>query len=104
VVDFFSLKIIRNHSLRRYLVISFFCFAGIVHLQAQQQYSRFDHLTINNGLSSNRIWCIYRDIKDYLWISTDVGLDKYDSYQVIKYKYDEKQPGTISSNNVKMYL
>ena len=86
---------------RRYLVISFFYLAGIIHLQAQQQYLKFNHLTINEGLSSNRIWCIYRDSRDFLWISTDVGLDKYDSYQVIKYRNDESHPGTISSDGVR---
>jgi len=60
---------------------------------------KFDHLTVNEGLSSNRIWCIYRDSKDYLWMSTDIGLDKFDSYQIKKYRYDEKVPGTISSPN-----
>lgn len=68
--------------------------------QAQKNYNKFSQLTIDNGLSSNRIWSIFRDSKDYLWISTDVGLDKYDSYQVKKYRYDEKQPCTISSNIV----
>ena len=79
-------------------MISFFCFAGIVHLQAQPQYSRFSHLTVDDGLSSNRIRCIHKDSKDYLWLATDVGLDKYDSYQVKKYRSSEKQPGTISSD------
>ena len=87
-----------NHLNSRCLVILFLCFGGIVHLQAQPQYSRFDHLTVNDGLSSNRIRCIYKDSKDYLWMGTDVGLDKYDSYQVKKYRNDEKQPGTISSD------
>ena len=68
--------------------------------RAQINYNKFSQLTIDNGLSSNRIWCIFRDSKDYLWISTDVGLDKYDSYQVKKYRFDEKQLGTISSNIV----
>ncbi|MFY9151758.1 MAG: two-component regulator propeller domain-containing protein [Prolixibacteraceae bacterium] len=60
----------------------------------------FNHLTVNEGLSSNRIWGIFRDSKDYLWMSTDVGLDKYDSYQIKKYRFDEKSSGTISSNNI----
>jgi signal transduction histidine kinase/ligand-binding sensor domain-containing protein len=101
VVDFFSKKLIGNHYLRRYLTILFFCVAGIVHLYAQEQYSRFEHLTVNDGLSSNRIWFIFRDSKDYLWIGTDGGLDKYDCNQVLKYRYDEKQTGTISSNNIR---
>ena len=65
---------------------------------AQQNYSRFKHLTIDDGLSSNRIRCLSRDSKDYLWMGTDIGLDKYDSYQVKKYRHDENQPGTISSD------
>src|SRR5450759_1037919 len=65
---------------------------------AQQNYSRFDHLTVNNGLSSNRIRCIYKDYKDYLWMGTDVGLDKYDSYQLKKYRHTDNMPGSISSD------
>jgi streptogramin lyase len=96
--EFLSLKLNGNCSLRRFLVISFFYFAGLSFTYAQQQYSRFYHLTVNDGLSSNRIRCLYKDSKDYLWIATDVGLDKYDSYQVKKYRQNENQPGTITSN------
>jgi signal transduction histidine kinase/ligand-binding sensor domain-containing protein len=31
-------------------------------------------------------------------MGTDVGLDRYDSYQVKKYRYSENHPGTISSD------
>jgi signal transduction histidine kinase/ligand-binding sensor domain-containing protein len=79
-------------------VIFSLCFFGISHTYAQQQYSRFDHLTVTNGLSSNRIRCIYKDSKDYLWIGTDVGLDKFNSYDVKKYRHSEKLPGSISSD------
>ncbi|MCX6235946.1 MAG: hypothetical protein NTY07_00075 [Bacteroidia bacterium] len=68
--------------------------------QAQINNVKFDHLTVNDGLSSNRVWCIFRDSKDYLWMSTDMGLDKYDSYDAKVYRYDEKKPGTISSNSI----
>jgi signal transduction histidine kinase/ligand-binding sensor domain-containing protein len=101
VVDFFSFKLIRNHFALRYLVISIFCFTVVFVLNGQNQYTRFDHLTVQNGLSSNRIQCIFRDSKGYLWMGTEVGLDKYDSYQIKKYRYDEKRPGSISSNNVR---
>ncbi len=100
VFTFNNLKLIGNHLLKLNLVISFFCFAGIVPLQAQMKYSGLSHLTVDDGLSSNRIRCILRDSKDYLWLATDVGLDKYDSYQVKKYRSDAKQPGTISSDIV----
>lgn len=65
---------------------------------SQVKYLKFNYLTVNDGLSSNRIRCIYKDSKDYLWMGTDVGLDKYDSYQVKKYRHDDNMPGTISSD------
>src|SRR5665648_613258 len=83
-----------------FLLITFGLGAQPYLCHAQINTKKFDHLTVNEGLSSNRIWFIYRDSKDYLWMSTDVGLDKYDSYQVKKYRFDEKQPGAISSNNI----
>lgn len=84
----------------RILAIVYICLAEGIVLNAQKQYSRFDHLTTSDGLSSNRIWCILRDSKDYLWIGTDVGLDRYDSYEFKKYRFNELQPGTISSDNI----
>ncbi|MGD0756291.1 MAG: two-component regulator propeller domain-containing protein [Bacteroidales bacterium] len=93
-----SLTLFRYHTIRRTLVISFFILAATVQLQSQPKYSRFSHLTVDDGLSSNRIRCILKDSKGYLWLGTDVGLDKYDSYQVKKYRSSEKQTGTISSD------
>jgi signal transduction histidine kinase/ligand-binding sensor domain-containing protein len=79
-------------------VVSFLVCAGLFSVNAQKKYSKFNYLTVNEGLSSNRIRCIYKDSKDYLWIATDVGLDKYDSYQVRKYRQGISLPGTISSD------
>ena len=87
-----------NTSIRQYFVILLlYCSFGSG-TSAQQHYSRFNHLTVNDGLSSNRIRCIYKDSKDYLWMGTDVGLDKFDSYQVKKYRQNDKVPGSISSD------
>ena len=88
----------RNHSFRKYLLIPLLCLTGISGIYAQKRYSRFNYLTVNDGLSSNRIRCIHKDRKDYLWIGTDVGLDKYDSYQLKKYRHIDNIPGTVSSD------
>ena len=82
MINLFSFKTIGIQFLNKYLVISIICFAAAFNVVAQIKYSRFEHLTINDGLSSNRIRCLYKDSKDYLWMGTDVGLDRYDSYQV----------------------
>jgi signal transduction histidine kinase/ligand-binding sensor domain-containing protein len=82
----------------RILVIVLLFFSGNKAGYSQLHYSKFEHLTVNEGLSSNRIRCIYKDSKNYLWMGTDVGLDKYDSYQVKKYRHFDDIPGTISSD------
>jgi signal transduction histidine kinase/ligand-binding sensor domain-containing protein len=80
------------------LLISMFCYPGLPGLNAQQPYSKFSYLTVNDGLSSNRIRCIYKDSENYLWMGTDVGLDKYDSYDVKKYRHSDNVSSTISSD------
>jgi signal transduction histidine kinase/ligand-binding sensor domain-containing protein/CheY-like chemotaxis protein len=72
--------------------------------KAQNNYTKFDHITVGDGLSSNRINCIYRDSKNYLWISTGVGLDRYDSYVFEYYKSDINKPGSISSSIVRCII
>lgn len=74
---------------------------GVVGIIAQVQYSKFEYLTVNNGLSSNRIRCLFKDNKGYLWVGTDVGLDRFDSYNVKKYRHTENLAGSISSDVVK---
>jgi signal transduction histidine kinase/ligand-binding sensor domain-containing protein len=93
-----SLNINGNSCFSRCFTVLLLCFFGISGICARQQYSRFNHLTVTDGLSSNRIRCIYKDSKDYLWMGTDVGLDKFDSYQVKKYRHADNVPGSISSD------
>jgi len=67
---------------------------------AQVPKMKFKHLTADGGLSSNRITCIYRDSNDFLWVGTEMGLNKYDGYQVIQYLQDDRKKGSLSDNNV----
>jgi len=98
VIVFNSLRLIKKHAFRQYFALSLLCITGLSGTYAQLVYSRFNHLTVNDGLSSNRIRCIYKDSKNYLWMGTDVGLDKFDSYQVKKYRHVDNIPGSISSD------
>jgi ligand-binding sensor domain-containing protein len=47
-------------------------------LGAQQTYSK--HFTINDGLPSNAVYCIFKDSRGIIWIGTDNGLVKFDGY------------------------
>lgn len=47
---------------------------------AAQVYSKARILTIENGLSDNRVNCVYKDRSGYIWIGTRNGLNRYDGH------------------------
>lgn len=57
--------------------ITIICFL-LVQLTAFSQTLPSRNFTVNDGLPSNSIHCIFKDSKGYLWIGTDAGLCKYD--------------------------
>jgi signal transduction histidine kinase/ligand-binding sensor domain-containing protein len=65
-----------------------------------QKQFKFEYLTIENGLSSNRNNCVFRDNNGFLWIGSEVGLDRFDGYTIKKYKNDKKRPHSLSNNSV----
>ncbi len=61
---------------------------------------RFEHLTIEHGLSQNAGVVIFQDSKGYLWIGTQDGLNRYDGFNFKIYKHDPDDPTSISHNSI----
>jgi len=61
---------------------------------------RFEHLTIQDGLSQNAGLAIFQDSRGFLWIGTQDGLNRYDGYSFSVYKHDAEDPASISHNSV----
>ena len=40
----------------------------------------FEHLTVDDGLSTGQIRSMIQDSKGFLWIGTENGLNKFDGY------------------------
>jgi len=49
-------------------------------LQLRSQEYIYNRLSIQDGLLSNNIRCIWQDEQGYLWIGTENGLQRYDGY------------------------
>lgn len=47
------------------------------------------NLNIDNGLSSNHVYCTLVDSNGYLWISTPDGVFRYNGYNTVKYDYSD---------------
>src|SRR5260221_8745631 len=67
---------------------------------AQRQPINFDRLTVDDGLSTGPINCIYKDRFGYMWFATADGLDRYDGYSITVFRHDGDDVRTISDNTV----
>ncbi len=85
-------------------IMVFFVFLNCL-LYSQKNSMSYEYLTVDNGLSSNRIQTIYRDHKDFVWIGTaDNGLNKFDGCNVVTYEHNDSNINSISSNFIHCIL
>jgi len=72
-------------------------FSGI----SQKDYIKFDHLSAENGLPQDHIFCILQDTKGFLWLGTETGLVRYDGYTFKIYEHNPEDTTSISSDIIK---
>ncbi len=51
-------------------------------MQGQEDYARFQRITINDGLSLSSVYNISQDSKGFMWFGTEDGLNKYDGQSI----------------------
>lgn len=61
---------------------------------SQTKNFRFEHITTDNGLSSNQVSDILQDKNGFLWISTQDGINRNDGYN---FKHFKHIPGNLNS-------
>jgi len=61
---------------------------------------RFEHLTIEDGLSQNSAFALFQDRQGYLWIGTQDGLNRYDGYGFTVFKNQPENPNSISQDKI----
>lgn len=59
---------------------------------------RFKAITSRQGLSS--IFCMTQDENGFIWMGTRDGLNRYDGYDFVTYKYDPSNINSISNNEI----
>jgi signal transduction histidine kinase/ligand-binding sensor domain-containing protein len=91
-------QVVKQH--RLLLAINFLWLFTTAGVFGQVDHIRFEHITVENGLSQSWVHCIYQDKFDFIWIGTDDGLDLYDGNKMIVYKHNPRNLSTISSNSI----
>jgi ligand-binding sensor domain-containing protein/serine phosphatase RsbU (regulator of sigma subunit) len=71
---------------------------------SEAQFSRFRHVTADNGLSDNTVYAIVQDSKGFIWCGTENGINKYDGYNVTSYPFNPEDSTGISAAQVRALL
>ncbi|HTE02211.1 MAG TPA: two-component regulator propeller domain-containing protein [Mucilaginibacter sp.] len=66
----------------------------------QNQSLKFDHFGTREGLSQINVNCIIQDSRGFMWIGTRNGLNRYDGYKFITYRFDPKNDNSVSNNMI----
>ncbi len=76
--------------MRTWLIPGFVLLFNLM-VSGQHYYSR--NFTVNDGLPSNAIKCIYKDYQNQMWIATGAGLCKFDGQKFRVYGVKDGLPG-----------
>jgi len=81
------------------LLISLIIITPII-TNAQQSNLKFEHISLDQGLSQSIVQVIHKDKKGFMWFGTQSGLNKYDGYKFTEYKYNPFDSTSISNNQI----
>ncbi|WP_373599001.1 ligand-binding sensor domain-containing protein [Paraclostridium bifermentans] len=62
--------------------------------------AKFEHISIDEGLSNEYITSIFQDSKGYMWIGTKDGLNRYDGERIKIYNCNAEDKNTLSSTYI----
>jgi signal transduction histidine kinase/ligand-binding sensor domain-containing protein/CheY-like chemotaxis protein/AraC-like DNA-binding protein len=65
-------------------LLIYFLFQGL--FSFGQTLFKFEHLTVNEGLSHSDAMAVIQDQAGFIWVGTNKGLDRYDGYSLKNYR------------------
>ena len=68
------------------------------------QYPRFEHLTTEQGLSSDIVWSVLQDSSGFIWIGTLDGLNRFDGNKFKIYKHNVNDLSSLGDNSVQVLI
>jgi two-component system sensor histidine kinase ChiS len=63
--------------------------------------TKFEHLTMADGLSSSIVNSIVQDQKGFMWFGTENGLNRYDGYNFTVFKHNVLDTNSLSDNTIR---
>jgi len=89
-----NLKVKGNRKIMTGLMVFLF-FTGSLYMYGQIKQIRFNHLSIEDGLSQSTVNSIIQDKKEFMWFGTLGGLNQYDGYGFVVYNDPRETNGKV---------
>lgn len=70
-------------------------------LAAQGPKLKFKHISGEQGLSNSTIEAICQDSRGFIWFGTRDGLNRFDGYQMVVYRYNARDTTSLSDNYIR---
>lgn len=61
---------------------------------------KFNHLTVDDGLSNSQVNCMLQGKRGFIWIGTQDGLNRFDGHSFVVFRKQQNNPNSISGNGV----
>lgn len=85
-------------AMNQFIVSILLLLSPLAHVLAQQTSLYFEKKTVQNGLSHNKVNCIIKDSRGFIWLGTDDGLNRYDGNKFTIYRNEPSNKATLSGN------
>jgi signal transduction histidine kinase/ligand-binding sensor domain-containing protein/DNA-binding response OmpR family regulator len=67
-------------------------------LVGQSPFPRFNHLNVDNGLSNNSVYSIFKSKQGFVWFGTTEGLNCFDGYSIKVFKKETGKPSLLDNS------
>src|SRR5712671_6838667 len=92
-------------NIRRFLSAFLLCISTLATVVYPQTSDiRFEHLSLEQGLSGSIVTSVVQDHQGFMWFSTYEGLDRFDGYDFVGFRYDPFDSASLSSNVLQKIL
>ena len=61
---------------------------------------KFNHLTVENGLSHHEVSFVLQDAQGFMWFGTKYGLNKYDGTKMMSFNHDPENSNSLTGDFV----
>jgi signal transduction histidine kinase/ligand-binding sensor domain-containing protein/DNA-binding response OmpR family regulator len=85
---------------KKSIILLWLIISTVSFISAREDILKFDHITINDGLSQNSVHSIVKDKYGFMWFGTWGGLSRYDGYSFKVFRAYEDDSTAISNNRI----